>query len=86
MFEFYKKIFGKDKNASRALNLCVLFYLKSADIFANMLKHCTLFEFSGGKYFRDRFFDYGETDVDKIVNTLLEQAKLLKQVGFKIVQ
>ncbi|MBR1647066.1 MAG: glycosyltransferase family 2 protein [Selenomonadaceae bacterium] len=86
MFEFYKKNFGKDKNAAHALNLCVLFYLQSADIFANMLKHCTLFEFRGGKYFRDRFFDYGETDVDKIVNALLEQTKLLRQIGFRLVE
>ena len=84
IFDFYAKNFGTDKNASRALVLCVSYYYQSVELFTDMLKNCTLSKFQSKKHFRERFFDYGETDIEKIVNALLEQEKNLNQLGFKL--
>ncbi|MBR0060181.1 MAG: hypothetical protein IJP68_01760, partial [Selenomonadaceae bacterium] len=58
-------------------------YYTVVNIFSELLKTLDWFELEAGNYFRERFFDYGDNDLEKIVNAILEQADLFKKLGFK---
>lgn len=81
LVEFCAKQFGlNDVTCLISLKWCLNDYLKSVDEFVDMLKQLTITEFKAGKYFRDMFFDYGDSDAEKIFNALIEQINFFKQI------
>lgn len=84
LFDFYAKNFGIDDNAFFALKQSFILYNEVINRFMTLLKEIRLSDFKAGKYFRDRFFDYGESDVEKLSKLLLKQHDDFEKVGIRL--
>ena len=83
IFDFYFKQFGLDDNAIYALKVSYEYYCYVIDLLAKQLKNFELFDIKFQNYFHERFFEYGENDLEKIVNAIIELATEFKKLGFK---
>ena len=84
IFDFYFKQFGLDDNAICALKNSYDYYCHVIELLAEQLKTFELFDIKCQNYFHKRFFEYGENDLEKIVNAIIELATEFKKLGFKI--
>lgn len=84
IFDFYSKQFGLDDNSRYVLSLSFEFYLRAVKFFSELLTTLDIFELKAGNYFRERFFGYGESDLEKIVNSIFRQADIFRRLGFEL--